>query len=442
VFKKNTLFFDVLKKTKIMIKEEEKRFEMIYPEKKQIVLEFEKFGYDVAVAIEEKGEMKGVIFLKEKKDKKVFTYRDQLLLINLGYMVGLSIENIKLYHQISEINSYIKNLLDNAPIGVISFDKEGKVSLLNTTIESILGKKEELLKKHFSKILPDKISSQVREFYENISKDIKIMELNFKDKIFNVITTSFFDEKSEFLGVQVIFTDMTKIKQLEDEIKRTEKLASLGVMAAGLAHEIKNPLVAIKTFAELFPLKYDDPEFREIYSNVLKDEVSRINNLIEQVLIFSRPQIPKIEEVNLFDVINSTISLMNYQFKNKQVSIIKKFPEKDVIIKGDKERLKQVFLNIILNSFEAVNHNNGLVEIEINEKEDFVEILIADNGYGIKEEIMDKIFDPFFTTKEKGTGLGLSIVLRIIEDHKGKIRIESKEKMGTKVYVELPKRIF
>jgi PAS domain S-box-containing protein len=444
IFDKNSLFFDVLKKPKILIREEEKRVEMIYPEKKKIVEEFEKVGYEVAVGIEEKEEIKGVILFKQKFDKSVFSYRDQLIFVNLGYQIGIAIENIKLYHQISEVNTYIRSLLDNSPFGVISFDKNGKITIFNLQMERIFNKKEEdVLGKSFYEILPSEIIKDFKNKLYGLDKTITEKELQIKidgkNLILYTLVVPIF-ENGKLLGVQVIFSDVTKVKQLEEEIKRNERLAALGVMAAGLAHEIKNPLVTIKTFADLFPEKYNDLEFRETYAKILNEEVNRINNLVEQVLLFAKPQILRIENINLIELLNSTISLLSFQFSDRPVKIIKNFPEKDVIIKGDREKLKEVFINILVNSYEALeNKNDGIIDITLAENNKNVEVIITDNGCGIKKEIMDKIFDPFFTTKQKGTGLGLSIVLRIIEEHKGKIRIESDFNLGTKVFIEIPK---
>ncbi len=443
IFDMNSLFFEILKNTKIVIKEEEKRVEMMYPEKKKIVEEFERIGYDVAVGIEEKGKIKGVIFLKEKIDKKIFSYRDQLMLTNLGYQIGIAIENIKLYHQISEINIYIKNLLDNSPFGVVSFDKNGNITIFNAQMEKFFNREEKKMQGvNFREFLPSQIIPIVEKKLSIDSQDIEEKEIKMnisnKNYIFRIIVVPLF-ENNKSLGVQVIFSDMTQIKQLEEEIRRTEKLASLGVMAAGLAHEIKNPLVAIKTFADLFPKRYNDSEFREVYAKVLNEEIDRINNLVEQVLLFAKPQILKFEQVNLTELLNSTLTLLNFQFSDKKVKIIKNLPNQDIIIKGDREKLKQVFINILMNSYEALNNKDGIIDITLTENENKIEVIISDNGTGIKKEIMNKIFDPFFTTKQKGTGLGLSIVLRIIEEHKGKIKVESNVNEGTKVFIEIPR---
>lgn len=442
-FEKDLSIYELLERNKIVIKEEEKRVKDIYPEKEKILNEFEKFESAIGTGIFQRDNIIGGLFLKDKLDNNIFTYRDQLLLINLGYQLGIAIENLKLSHTVSEISSYIKSLLDNSPYGIVSFDKDGKTTLWNLQMEKII-EKEKMRGKHFKDFLPEEIIPVVEKKIKTFDRNIEIKEIilskDGEKRIFRITVAPFFDEKNEFLGVQVIFSDITRIKQLEQEIAHKEKLASLGVMAAGLAHEIKNPLVTVKTFADLFPVKYEDPEFRMTYSKILVEEVERLNNLVEQVLTFARPEILKIKDVNLVEIINSSIEVLNLQFKDKKVKILKNLPQKDVIIKGDEEKLKEVFLNVLTNSFEAINTKEGIIEIDLKENSEKIEIMIADNGCGIKREIMNKIFDPFFTTKEKGTGLGLSIVLRLVEQHKGKIWIESEENKGTKVFIEFSKR--
>lgn len=443
-FSDTSLILKKLERTKILIREEEKRFEAIYPDMKEVVDEFDKYGYEVAIGLARRGEILGALFLKKKKDGKIFTFRDQMLLSNLGPPLGIILENIELYNQISKANNYIRNLLDNSPFGVISLDREGKIYLVSKQMKFFLEKEEEdLFGKDYKEVFPSRVISMIEEKYRKFDRKIITEEIIYKkgkkNLIMRVNVVPLYDERSKEIGIMVIFVDETKVRQLQEEIKEKEKFASLGVMAAGLAHEIKNPLVAIKTFVDLLPSKYNDMEFIEFYPKILHEEINRINNLIEQILLFARPQITKIEDVNLNEIINSTIAIMNFRFSEKSIRIIKDLPQENVIIKGDSEKLKQVFLNIFMNSFEAINHKEGVIEVGLREENEKVEILISDNGYGIKKEIINKIFDPFFTTKEKGTGLGLSIVLRIVEEHKGKVRVESEENKGTKVFIELPK---
>lgn len=442
-FDKDTIFWKEIEKSKIIIKEEEERMSKIYPEKEKIVEDFNKIGYDVVIGIIEKGHVKGLLFLKQKIDGSVFSYRDQLLLLNLGYQIGIAIENIKLYHEIISTNLYIKSLLDNSPFGVISFNEEGNVAFANKQIELFFEiKKENLIGKNYKKVLPVETIPLIEKKFENLNNEILseeiILKKNNKNYVFREIVVPFIDEYNKKRGVITIFSDITEIKKLQEEIKEKEKFASLGVMAAGVAHEIKNPLVAIKTFIDLFPERYHDKEFRDVYSKLLQDEVRRINHLIEQILLFANPKPLKIEEINLIEMLKTTLILWRFQCQNKNIKIFENYPESNIIIKGDREKLKEVFFNILTNSYDAIENEKGVIVVSLEIKNDNAEICIEDNGKGIKKEIIDKIFDPFFTTKDKGTGLGLSIVTRIVEEHGGKVYVESEENKGTKVYIKFP----
>jgi len=334
------------------------------------------------------------------------------------------------------MNFYIKSLLDNSPFGVISFNNSGKVTVFNKQMERFMEKSEkEMLGKHYSSFLPSVLINLIEKKFKENDREILTEEVNLvrnrKVYIYRVSIVPFYTENGDKLGVQVIFSDITLIKQLEEEVRRTEKLASLGIMAAGLAHELKNPLVSIKTFSQLLPVKFDDPEFRETFSQVIMEETDRINSLVEQVLQFSRPQIVEIKEIDVIDILRSTI-LMVKQTTKKGIEIIENYPDKEIKIVGDNDKVKQVFLNILINALDAVE-DSGKIQVKVEEEDDIVKVSIKDNGCGIKEENLNKVFDPFFTTKNNGTGLGLSIVARIVDELKGRIRISSEEGKGTEV---------
>ncbi|MCD6407426.1 PAS domain S-box protein, partial [bacterium] len=442
---KESFILKSLEKSKILIKEEEERFKDIEKdiEREKIIEEFNRFGYEVAVGILQRGNLIGAVLLKKKIDGTVFTFKEQILLENFGAQLGIAIENLKLYHQISEINSYIRSLLDNSPFGVVSFDKLGQITIFNKQMEKLMGRKEEEVRgKPFSEVLPPSVVPIVKK---TLHRKVPITEeifLNHEGRKYNIRlnVVPFWDEEKHFIGIQLIFTDITKIKKLEEEIRRADKLASLGVMAAGLAHEIKNPLVSIKAFAQLLPKRYQDEEFRNTFSDLLIREVDRINRLIEQVLAFSKLKIPKFEKVDIVKVMKSALILFSTQSKKKNLKIFENYYSDSIIIEGNEEKLQQAFLNILINAGEAIK-DEGIIKINVSDEGENVRIEIEDNGCGIKREFLEKIFDPFFTTKEKGTGLGLSIVSRIIDEHKGKLRVESEEKIGTKVIIILRKRM-
>jgi signal transduction histidine kinase len=232
------------------------------------------------------------------------------------------------------------------------------------------------------------------------------------------------------------------LKKSKSYIRRADRLASLGTLTAGLAHEIRNPLVAIKTFTQLLPERLEDEEFRNHFLNIASGEVDRISALVTELLEFARPSEPKFELEDINAVLDGMILLVSTETKSKRIDIIKDYASDLRPVNIDREQMKQVFLNLLLNAIEATPEN-GKIHVKTRsfvkpENEPYIQIEFTDNGCGIPQEYLEDIFIPFFTTKEKGSGLGLSISNQIIHDHKGYIDVESKVNQGTSFFINLP----
>jgi len=221
-----------------------------------------------------------------------------------------------------------------------------------------------------------------------------------------------------------------------------EKLASLGTIAAGLAHEIKNPLVSIKTLAQLLPERFDDPEFRDHFAAIAIDEVDRIEHIVSDLLDFAKSTEPRIEPLEVKRFIEDTLMMLSPRFTEKGISVKKIFAVPGALIYADPSQIKQVLLNLFINSMEAMPQGGEIVVEVMSEKVgdegERVIFRITDTGIGIREEDMAHLFEPFFTTKGTGTGLGLSICKRIIERHRGEILIDSEYNKGTRVTLIFP----
>ena len=232
------------------------------------------------------------------------------------------------------------------------------------------------------------------------------------------------------------------LKKSKSYIRRADRLASLGTLTAGLAHEIRNPLVAIKTFTQLLPERLEDEEFRNHFLNIASGEVDRISALVTELLEFARPSEPKFEMEDINNILDGMVLLVSTETKSKHIGIIKDYALDLHPITIDREQMKQVFLNILLNAIEATSEN-GKIYVKTRsfvkpEGEAYIQIEFTDTGCGIPKEYLEEIFTPFFTTKEKGSGLGLSISNQIIQDHKGYIDVESQVNKGTSFFINLP----
>jgi signal transduction histidine kinase len=220
----------------------------------------------------------------------------------------------------------------------------------------------------------------------------------------------------------------------------TERLASMGMMSATFAHEIRNPLTSLKTFAQLMPEKYNDEEFRETFSKIVVGEIERIDGLIGDLLDFSSDKKPS--RVNFFDLTSLIDDIVEYvrgkiDFEKKGIIFRKNYSKDEINMTGDAEKLKQVFINIISNGCQAMD-DGGILNVDIEPNSEHVDIAVSDTGTGIHPDDISKIFDPFVTTKEMGVGLGLAISKRVIEEHNGQIGVESSLTKGTTFTVTLP----
>jgi len=232
------------------------------------------------------------------------------------------------------------------------------------------------------------------------------------------------------------------LRRSKSYIRRADRLASLGTLTAGLAHEIRNPLVAVKTLTALLPERIDDEEFRTKFLTIASGEVDRISSLVTELLDFARPSDPKLEQENVNTILDGMILLVSTEANKKQVSVHKSYDSNLPFIRIDREQIKQVFLNILLNAIEATPEKG---EITVQTRsflkpggEPFAQVEFSDRGCGIPADQLEEIFNPFFTTKVTGSGLGLSISNQIVRDHGGYIDVESHLGKGSSFFINLP----
>jgi len=236
-----------------------------------------------------------------------------------------------------------------------------------------------------------------------------------------------------------------ELKESQNILRRADRLSSLGLLTAGLAHEIRNPLVAIRTFTQLLPERYEDAEFREGFQGLALKEVDRICGLINDLLSFARPSRPNVAEENMNDVVDGIARILETEAKEKGVEITRDFGLNLPRVWIDREQMKQVFMNLILNAIQAMREGGSIFistrpisRDEAGHSGQFVQVEVRDTGIGIPAENLDHIFDPFFTSKDEGSGLGLSISHQIVQEHGGYVTVESKAGVGTTFCINLP----
>lgn len=221
---------------------------------------------------------------------------------------------------------------------------------------------------------------------------------------------------------------------LRKEVQKQDQMKAVATLAAGMAHEIKNPLTTIKTFAEFLPEKYDDPDFRATFSRIINDEVERANNIVIQLLEFAKPKDLQLKQESLAEILDDTLSLLSSNFVKSKIEVVKEY-SLSTRVNVDKAQLKQAFINIVLNAVQAMPAGGTLIIKLDRWRNRQVRVSFLDTGVGIPKDKLSTIFEPFYTTKETGTGLGLSIVHGIITEHDAKIIVSSVVGVGTEVSV-------
>lgn len=255
-------------------------------------------------------------------------------------------------------------------------------------------------------------------------------------KTFDVIKVPLFDDEGRRKGLVTIGRDISKVKAAEELALRREKLSVVGELAAGIAHEIRNPLTTIKGFVQL---QKEKNEATSHISDIILSELERINQIVSELLVFSKPQSKILKEFELKELIDYVIKLTSHEATLYNVKVIVENDAEHAVLYGDMNELIQVFVNVIKNSIDAMP-DGGRTKIRTKLVGDHVQIEVIDTGVGIPKERLEKIGEPFFTLKEKGMGLGLTMSNKIIQDHKGIFKIKSKVGFGTKVIITLPVR--
>jgi len=344
---------------------------------------------------------------------------------------------------LAEMRTYTENVVKSMADGLISLDNDGKVVTLNRRAGEILGAPEgELKGKEVGEVLGQNIRALLGS--ENRRPIIHDKELEVPDRSGRLIPLSLsvaplLDEMNQEIGSVVLIRDLREIRDLQEKVRRSAHLASLGRLAAGVAHEIRNPLSSIRGFAQYFIHRLKGQEEEQGYASIMVKEVDRLNRVITELLDFARPKEPYKELYALEEILEHSLKLLEPELAKKNVQIEKAYEPTLPLVLVDRDQLSQAFLNILLNSLESMD-GGGRIRVGVKRRSGSpsVEVAISDTGRGIPPEDLPKIFEPFFSTKRKGTGLGLSIVHQIVERHGGDIAVESKERGGTAFFITLP----
>ncbi len=355
-----------------------------------------------------------------------------------------------------DIQDYYDNILSSLIDGIVVVDKAFRITTFSTTAENMMGvKADTVLGKPFTEIF-----EKESEIHSLVQKTL-LTGRSYADSNFSIYgyfgdrhdiglaTSPLIDHDGNTKGVVVVFRDLSQIKSLEERLRKGERLASLGILAAGMAHEIKNPLGGIRGAAQLLREELKGSEHLQDYTDLIVREVVRLNKIVLGLLDFSRPAEIKLRTINLHQILDRVASVIQMEASNQKIKIRRHFDPSLPDVMADPDQLTQVFINLFKNGIDSMESEGTLtlttrmlfgyqVQSAHEGKKGMVSVDVRDEGCGIDEEDLSKIFDPFYTRKAGGIGLGLALCHRIVEEHRGKIEVKSTPGKGTIFSVCLP----
>ena len=405
-----------------------------------------KVGAELAIPFMSERTLLGLLLMGPKLSGDAYFSDDLELLSTLSNQAAIAMQNAQLYRQVLLANEYIENILGTMENGVVAIDSHRAITLCNKAAERMTGIAAASLRNQGGRQLPDALWSPLEATLSDGHARTQLESALIDDagRAVPVVcaTSPLRDKLGTILGAVIVFSDLSRLKDLERERRRGERLAAFGALASGIAHEIKNPLVAIRTFAELLPERFTDEEFRQDFAVIVLKEIERIDQLVGRLRGLAVPSHTAFRSVDTIEPLEETLALLRSQFLQKRINLTRAYTASNTRISGDSDQLKQLFLNILINAVEAMEHDGQLTirlaDLATHDGQSLL-IEVSDSGPGIPENIIGKIFEPFVTTKPKGSGLGLAICRGITDAHKGTIRATNVDLgSGTTILIEFP----
>lgn len=353
-----------------------------------------------------------------------------------------------------ELNELRNCVMENSPNAIIVFDRDFLITLFNKNAYMLSGMNIPKIGKSifdielFNKILKDKKEDIFVKGKKYLNQELTIENEDNDKVIYKYDIYRLFDSKESIRGALLNIADVTIENETREQIFEKEKNRTLNQLIAGIAHEIRNPLMSIKTFVELIPNKWQDKKFQYEFTKFVPTEVERVNNLIKNLIDYAKPGMNNKEDIVLNDIFNQLKTLMNPVFENENIKL-NIATESNLIINADKNQITQILINIILNGYESIKekmYNNPILDKQLNlnikahQNDKFIFIKIIDEGIGMTEDEIKKSTEPFFTNKTNGTGLGLSITEQFIKENEGTMQIKSKKNVSTIVTLKFRRK--
>lgn len=388
---------------------------------------------------------------------------DLELLQTLSGYVGIAIENARLYHSLERkvqeyerLKEFSENIVESINVGILAADLDDRVESWNSQVEALTGiPREEAIGQPLWDLFPaglyeefDKVRQEtgIHHIYKFVLREDQMPKVKAgggqrapREAVLNVAIAPLVSRELEQIGRLIIFDDITERDELERRLVQADKLSSIGLLAAGVAHEVNTPLAVISTYAQMLAKQISGDEQKSRLLEKIAKQTFRASEIVNSLLNFSRTSPTEYEEVDLNRVVRETLTLIEHQLQKAGVTVDLALAERIPAIKGNPGKLQQVFLNLFLNARDAME-GGGTLRVRSLNGESRVRVEIGDSGQGIKPEHLKRIYDPFFTTKgaRKGTGLGLAVTYGIVKEHGGDIEVTSAPGAGTRFRLDFP----
>jgi PAS domain S-box-containing protein len=406
----------------------------------------------ISVPLLSKGRLIGFLNLNQKVTGIPFSNDELEVLFTLASHLAVAIQDIFFYQQMHYQKTYSQKILAHMSNGVITIDRFQRITIFNYRAEEILGKRaSEMLGKdlrHLPSPLGDLLFETMRTGKTRKREEIKL----FSGKLpMEISTYPLADEHQNSMGSVILIEDISSRKKLEEERKRADRLNILNELLARMAHEIRNPVVAIRTFTQLLQERYEDQDFKDFFANTVSQEVEKINDLVEKLITFVRPLDFRYEFEDLRNIIDNSLFSAWEQGIAKDIEIVKNFSNTSFTIKADKEQMSKALSYIIVHIVGTTSKGGkltvGIEEVKKGELPDSigwdpqspsVRVSVCHSGQGNPAQDLEKLFDPFYAAEGFSMGLGLPLSQKIIEEHGGKIEVLNESGKGTVFHIYLP----
>jgi len=340
---------------------------------------------------------------------------------------------------LARVQVFSDNLVSRMPIGLVALDQKGHVTALNSVAETTLGvPAAEMIGKEARATLPAVLVDTLNDAGDPVEKEVLCPVAENRQIPLDVSAAMLTDEHGQHFGRVILFKDLTEMRALRQELEKNRRLATVGRLAAGVAHEIRNPLSSLKGFATYFKEKYQANDRDQEIARIMIQEVDRLNWVVSQLLEFSRPMRLHLQPAELKPVIEDAFRLIDQQARTAGVTVALEMADQHRLSRMDVDKMKQVLLNLFYNALDAMPYGGRLTVRVTDEENEAIGLEVKDTGAGIPLKDQPHVFEPYFSTKKAGTGLGLAIVHNIIEAHQGRIEIHSRQGEGTWVKITWP----